>query len=180
MIFICRNAPQSSHINDSSANKSAMLAQETSKLLSNDSMDLVLPSIYQFLPHLLKTPHSLQPAFKKSQGRNSGKKWMLIFIVSSCHVRPWPLQEGLPRSRLIQCRPYLASILTRNGYVRVCTDTVCLRNLYKPGNKPMHIEEVIFIYLKLSVNVFQIMPFKATSLQNYWIQNPFRFMFLLQ
>ncbi|CAM1322182.1 MGAT4B (predicted) [Pycnogonum litorale] len=47
------------------------VSQETSKLLANVSMDLVLPSIYQFLPHLLRTPHSLQPAFKLAKGRNS-------------------------------------------------------------------------------------------------------------
>uniref|UniRef100_T1J3G6 MGAT4 conserved region domain-containing protein n=1 Tax=Strigamia maritima TaxID=126957 RepID=T1J3G6_STRMM len=48
------------------------LSKETKMMLGNltGSLDLQLPSIYHFLPHLLGNPAALQPAFKLSKGRS--------------------------------------------------------------------------------------------------------------
>uniref|UniRef100_A0A0P4W976 Alpha-1,3-mannosyl-glycoprotein 4-beta-N-acetylglucosaminyltransferase B n=1 Tax=Scylla olivacea TaxID=85551 RepID=A0A0P4W976_SCYOL len=51
------------------------LSKEARMLLSNLSRssapDLHLPSIYSYLPHLLRSPESTSPAFKLSRGRHS-------------------------------------------------------------------------------------------------------------
>ena len=51
------------------------LSLETRQLLQNMSQnnDLHLPSIYSYLPHLLKNPAAISPAFKLSKGRHSGR-----------------------------------------------------------------------------------------------------------
>ena len=52
-----------------------MLSPAERSFLSNNSIEttLRLPSIYSYLPHLLKDPHSTSPAFMLSKGRSDGK-----------------------------------------------------------------------------------------------------------
>lgn len=51
-----------------------VLSKETQQLLVNmtGSLDLQLPSIYHYLPHLLGNPFALQPAYKLAKGRAGG------------------------------------------------------------------------------------------------------------
>ncbi|XP_076035211.1 alpha-1,3-mannosyl-glycoprotein 4-beta-N-acetylglucosaminyltransferase a isoform X2 [Oratosquilla oratoria] len=53
--------------------RSGKLSQETRELLANlsHSVDLHLPSVYSYLPHLLHAPDATSPAFKLSKGRHS-------------------------------------------------------------------------------------------------------------
>ncbi|KAK4288346.1 hypothetical protein Pmani_038619 [Petrolisthes manimaculis] len=62
------------HMNNGSAAPYGSLSVEARELLSNMSRatpDMHLPSIYSYLPHLLRYPDATAPAFKLSRGRQS-------------------------------------------------------------------------------------------------------------
>lgn len=62
-------------LNNSMHDGISNLLRDSQQLLAGiqGGVDLQLPSIHHFLPHLLNSPNSLSPSIKLSRGRTGGK-----------------------------------------------------------------------------------------------------------